>query len=655
MTPNVLYAVPTAPSRFTFHPVLVGTYLRPTVTFHEPVLDVDALVEAYVIWCEQHAMKSDWTFDTHDLDIGHWALLSLDAHGRRQPFELCPTTRFENLHLSDEIVRLHFVIRDPIHQGRATYSRAPLVHTPHLRGVIELINPFDAEILVATFNALGLSDYGRISGTAHGQPTFSTTFDIVIHPEAIPDPTKMAVNLSTTGSMTMRMDADFAFTAVEDLISQHITDLTIMNSTDSNITADISSVTAATPVDAAVIPTLDLSTAVSADHPNTLAAMDSTPIEVTAHSPIEVTADNVSLTASSDIELASADTAVTEVTAASAQSDVVDISTAAAETESAGERTIDTPQVDVSRLLSSGLNGAGARPERQRKDKGDKHGKKAPANDRQFGANKRPAPERAPTPAPGPTALANAFARNASALEALKSFVQATSRGMEPENDGVDHVNVTNSGRTELGQKLEIFARTPFSVPGLGTFESIAALWCYLMAKPSDRERFRGIQGSVARLRLNEIETAPGAKRPKGFMLILADALWAKITTSPELVELVTANKLRFEMYHVYEAGGVPTRMKMSYWYCMMLKEIQRTLKAIKTTGDLSLAPDFEAIAKIEDDFAMPQPYRSDKRPARSEGNSERREATRGQGPRGPASNSGNAHPQGQRPARQAA
>ena len=641
MTPNVLYAIPLAPPRFTFHPVLVGTYLRPTVTFHEPVLDVDALVEAYVIWCEQHAMKSDWTIDTHDVDIGHWALLSLDADGRRQPFELCPTTQFENLHMSDEIVRLHFVIRDPIHQGRATYSRAPLVHTPHLRGVIELINPFDAEILVATFNALGLHDHGRISGTAHGQPTFSTTFDIVIHPEAIPDPTSMAVNLSTTGSMTMRMDADFAFTAVEDLISQHITDLTIMNSTDSNITADISSVTAATPVDAAEIPTLDLSTAGSAAHPDNLTAMDSTPIEVVTNTAVDA---------------APAADATSEVVSASAQSDVVDISTAAPETESAGERTIDTPQVDVSRLLSSGLNGAGARPERQRKDKGDKHGKKAPANDRQFGANKRPAAaERAPAPAPGPTALANAFARNASALEALKSFVQATSRGMEPDQDGVDHINVTNSGRTELGQKLEIFARTPFAVPGLGTFESIAALWCYLMAKPSDRERFRGIQGSVARLRLNEIETAPGAKRPKGFMLIMADALWAKITSSPELIELVTANKLRYEMYHVYEAGGVPTRMKMSYWYCMMLKEIQRTLKAIKTTGDQTLAPDFEAIAKIEDDFALPQPYRSDKRPARTEGNSDRREAPRGQGQRGNAANNSTARPQGQRPARQAA
>lgn len=50
---------------------------------------------------------------------------------------------------------------------------------------------------------------------------------------------------------------------------------------------------------------------------------------------------------------------------------------------------------------------------------------------------------------------------------------------VNPELDGIDHINVYSQGKTKLGRLLSNFANTPFEIPGLGRFQSVESYWYY--------------------------------------------------------------------------------------------------------------------------------------------------------------------------------
>lgn len=50
---------------------------------------------------------------------------------------------------------------------------------------------------------------------------------------------------------------------------------------------------------------------------------------------------------------------------------------------------------------------------------------------------------------------------------------------INPDEDGITHINVYSKGKTELGQLLSNFAYTPFVHSEYGKFNSIEAFWYY--------------------------------------------------------------------------------------------------------------------------------------------------------------------------------
>jgi hypothetical protein len=61
-----------------------------------------------------------------------------------------------------------------------------------------------------------------------------------------------------------------------------------------------------------------------------------------------------------------------------------------------------------------------------------------------------------------------------------KSSYKANARistDTNPENDGKTHINVYSRGKTELGKFLNNLEKTPFEIPGVGTFSSLIGYW----------------------------------------------------------------------------------------------------------------------------------------------------------------------------------
>lgn len=67
---------------------------------------------------------------------------------------------------------------------------------------------------------------------------------------------------------------------------------------------------------------------------------------------------------------------------------------------------------------------------------------------------------------------------------------------INPENDGIDHINIYSKGKTDLGRFLSNFAHTPISSSQFGNFESIEGLWYWLGTR---NEKLRNLHGFLAK------------------------------------------------------------------------------------------------------------------------------------------------------------
>lgn len=122
---------------------------------------------------------------------------------------------------------------------------------------------------------------------------------------------------------------------------------------------------------------------------------------------------------------------------------------------------------------------------------------------------------------------------------------------LDPNKDGIDHINVYSKGKTQLGRLLSNFANTPFKHPVYGEFESVEGFWYWLKTgKQWDCLRF--LSGWDAK----EIGSDLKAVYIDNFDDIVKTAIFCKITQNKEIQKLLIANSLPLEHYYYREANG---------------------------------------------------------------------------------------------------
>lgn len=121
---------------------------------------------------------------------------------------------------------------------------------------------------------------------------------------------------------------------------------------------------------------------------------------------------------------------------------------------------------------------------------------------------------------------------------------------MNPDNDGIDHINVYSKGKTFLGRALSNFFDSPFEHPEHGSFRNVEGFWYWLM---TGREELRTLPGWKCKefgKQFKNYRTHPTEAE-------LEVAYRAKLSTRSDLLQTLKENTLPLAHYYVYNGRVV--------------------------------------------------------------------------------------------------
>lgn len=140
---------------------------------------------------------------------------------------------------------------------------------------------------------------------------------------------------------------------------------------------------------------------------------------------------------------------------------------------------------------------------------------------------------------------------------------------INPEDDGVKHINVYSKGETQLGRLLSNFAHTVFTHPEDGKFASVEAYWYWLSCKD---DLLRSTYGFGAK----NMGRALGGKDwvdTDEFKRKIKLAIKTKINSNTILKEKFLNNILPLMHYYVY--SGKVVEPKEGKWVIEYLEELR--------------------------------------------------------------------------------
>lgn len=131
---------------------------------------------------------------------------------------------------------------------------------------------------------------------------------------------------------------------------------------------------------------------------------------------------------------------------------------------------------------------------------------------------------------------------------------------IDPEKDGIDHINIYSKGKTELGRFLTNFAHTPFEHPIDGKFESIEGYWYWLTCQ---NDALRKVYGFQAKKLGRDLGGKDWVEDPM-FEYKIKTAILAKLDANPDIVLDLIDSDLPFKHYYVF--GGKVVEPKEGKW-----------------------------------------------------------------------------------------
>ena len=164
---------------------------------------------------------------------------------------------------------------------------------------------------------------------------------------------------------------------------------------------------------------------------------------------------------------------------------------------------------------------------------------------------------------------------------------------LNPDLDGVDHINVYSKGLTKLGQFLTNFACSPFSHPEHGKFASIEAYWYWLGCTHKDRDKLKPLWGFEAKKIGRELNALDWQEDPE-FKQNIKKAMYAKIFNNPEMALELKQSTLPLRHYYNYK--GKIVEPQEGVWIIDFLTELRKRMNScanlIYRKGNLFEAPE---------------------------------------------------------------
>ena len=182
----------------------------------------------------------------------------------------------------------------------------------------------------------------------------------------------------------------------------------------------------------------------------------------------------------------------------------------------------------------------------------------------------------------GGTAAAVSYTRDAGKpIEILKpDDILVENEGLpdqdaiNPDNDGVDHVNIYSRGKTKLGKFLSNFANTPISLPE-GDFQSIEGYWHYLGVPDGipGKETLKHLSGYKAKELGNRLRGTYGTVRRPDFKDKIRYAIRTKLVAYKDKWIDSQYRDFPLEHYYVGKDGHVNDQSEQFGWLTDMIRE----------------------------------------------------------------------------------
>ncbi len=121
------------------------------------------------------------------------------------------------------------------------------------------------------------------------------------------------------------------------------------------------------------------------------------------------------------------------------------------------------------------------------------------------------------------------------------------SKNINPEMDGIDHINVYSKGKTDLGRFLTNFSESKIETED-GQFMSIEGYWYWLSCKD---DALRGLSGYQAKARGREMGGKDWLSSIE-FKTKILKAIDIKLENNPDYLNALKNLKLPLKHYYVY-------------------------------------------------------------------------------------------------------
>jgi len=133
---------------------------------------------------------------------------------------------------------------------------------------------------------------------------------------------------------------------------------------------------------------------------------------------------------------------------------------------------------------------------------------------------------------------------------------------INPEYDGISHINIYSKGKTELGKMLTNFSKFPIHTQD-GDFMSVEGYWYWMSIEEcEEREQLRKCYGFWAKKTGKEILETKAKRFDNDFEHKILKAIWYKFRRNSGLI-LQEYDNLPFE--HYYNYGGKVVNVKDKY------------------------------------------------------------------------------------------
>jgi hypothetical protein len=142
---------------------------------------------------------------------------------------------------------------------------------------------------------------------------------------------------------------------------------------------------------------------------------------------------------------------------------------------------------------------------------------------------------------------------------------------IDPELDGIDHINIYSQSKTELGRFLSNFAYSPFDHPEDGNFVSVEGYWYWLGCK---NDQLRTLYGAMAK-KIGREYDAPDYIEDSEFKRKIKIAILIKIKNS-NFLNMFKESTLPF--LHYYNYKGKIVVPKEGVWVIEYIENLRKFL-----------------------------------------------------------------------------